>query len=192
MEDHMYLQRWIWIPSKISYASPPATSTLTYKEMYKYLHTSVPTLSPTGTVAIKIIDAAGTLYCHSIPKPILHGKYMWVFTYVDSSKTLYNIVEDTDLFSAIYTFNQTIYSPTSIARRSEEKLLMTNTIDFRNNTTSLRLGPYIIHGSVVYLHATRVPIANPISICFPYGVRVDPLDPLDSQASTTFSDETVD
>lgn len=171
-------QRWIWIPSKVSYGSPSAASFLTYQDAYKYLSPTVPTLhlSPVGTIALKITDTTGTLYRHEVPRTVLHGKYMWVFTYADSSKTLYNLVADQDLFPTIFMYNQSIYSPTTIARRSEEKMLMTTTIDFRNETSSLRLGPYIIHNSSHYLIATRVPIANPISDCFPYGIGVERLD----------------
>lgn len=169
-------QRWIWIPTKVNYGSPPAATFLTYEDAYKYLAPTVPTLSPAGTIALKTTDATGTLYRHEIPRAILQGKYMWAFTYADSSKSLYSLVADDALFPTIYAYNQTIYSPTSIARRSEEKLLMTTTIDFRNDTSSLRLGPYIIHGSIHYLIATRVPIVNPISSCFPYGVGIERLD----------------
>lgn len=189
-------QRWIWVPTKISYGSPPAASFLTYQDLYKYLSPTVPMLSPAGTIATKITDTTGTIYRHEVPRAILHGKYMWVFSYADSSKSLYNLVADHDLFPTIYAYNQTIYSPTSIARRSEEKMLMTTTIDFRNDTQSLRLGPYIIHSSLHYLMATRVPIANPISPCFPYGIGIERLDTPISEYiehdSESVMEETVD
>lgn len=192
-------QRWIWVPTKISYGSPPAASFLTYQDLYKYLSPTIPTLSPSygkGAVAAKIIDTTGTIYRHEIPRTILRGNYMWIFTYADSSKSLYNLVADQDIFPTIYAYNQTIYSPTSIARRSEEKMLMTTTIDFRNDTSSLRLGPYIIHSSLHYLMATRVPIANPFSPCFPYGIGVERLDTPVSEYiepdSESVMEETVD
>jgi hypothetical protein len=149
---------------------------LTYAEAYKYLHATIPTLPQEMPVSSKIKDATGTVYRQEVPSAILRNKKMWAFTYTDNSKSLYSLVAEHELFPTIYAFNQTIYSPNSIARRSEEKLLMTTTIDFRNDTTSLRIGPYIIHGQIQYLQATQVPIANPISPCFPYGLGVERLD----------------
>jgi len=169
-------ERWIWIPTKVSYGSPQAASFLTYKDIYTYLHPTIPTLPQEMPVSSKIKDATGTVYRQEVPSAILRNKTMWAFTYTDNSKTLYSLVAEHELFPTIYAFNQTIYSPNSIARRSEEKLLMTTTIDFRNDTTSLRIGPYIIHGQIQYLQATQVPIANPISPCFPYGLGVERLD----------------
>ena len=169
-------ERWIWIPTKVSYGSPQAASFLTYKDLYTYLHPTIPTLPQEMPASSKIKDATGTVYRQEIASFILKNKSMWAFTYTDNSKSLYSLVAEHELFPTIYAFNQTIYSPNSIARRSEEKLLMTTTIDFRNDTTSLRIGPYIIHGQIQYLQATQVPIANPITPCFPYGLGVERLD----------------
>lgn len=176
--DQPNTQRWIWIPNKVNPSSPAATSTLTYAEMYKQ-NTIVQSLTAQPITDKTIIPNAGTLYRAEVPRRTLMQSYMWVITLSDNSKTLYEIVSDNDIFPTIQTYNQHIYTPMSISNSDDEKQRMAIIADYRNNTTHIRFGPYMIDGKLHYLQATRIPVSNPISTSFPLGLGVEGLDTTD-------------